>query len=199
MSGLEPSRTYIETGCYEGRNLAKVIASGKYKEIHTIELSPRWYEHNKKQFEHFENVSIHLGDSTEVLGEMDYSSSVTIFLDAHYSGPGTAHGKLETPLLEELKILAESKLTNDSVIIIDDIRMLGYRGLMPGNGVNYFAYEADWHDITLEQIKNIMGLEYSYLTNESSWLTQGPEDQLLIFKTSAERATAMHEIGELLR
>jgi hypothetical protein len=77
--------------------------------------------------------------------------------------------------------------------------MLGHKGVMPGNGENYHAFDSDWTDITLEKIVSIMGNEYTYLTNESRWLTDGNTDQLVIFKTSQDRAAAMQLLNVLIR
>lgn len=199
LSGVQHPQSYLETGCYQGLNIEKIISTNKYQEYHSIELSEQWYEYNRTRFSHLNNVFIHLGDSSTILGEINSPSPKTIFLDAHYSGPGTAHGKLETPLLQELSILASSNLDDDTVIIIDDIRMLGHKGLMPGNGHNYFSYDSDWSDITLENIANIMGTSFTYLTNELSWLTEGPADQLVVFKTSKDKGRAMEKLNELIK
>jgi len=199
LSGIKSPVCYIETGCYEGLNLEKMIVGNDYKEFHSIELSEKWYEYNRDRFSHLSHVFMHLGDSSTVLKEISPPSPRTYFLDAHYSGPGTAHGKLETPLLQELSVLADANLDDDTVIIIDDARMLGHKGRMPGNGRNYLSFESDWSDITLENITSIMGNEYVYLTNESSWLTDGPPDQLVIFKTSQKRARAMQQLNALIK
>jgi hypothetical protein len=140
-----------------------------------------------------------LGDSSTVLEKFDFSTAKTIFLDAHYSGPGTAHGKMETPLLEELSVLAKSILHFETVIIIDDIRMLGIKSFQPGNGKNYHAFDSDWTDITLENIKEIMGEDFCYLTNNSSWLTYGPADQLIIVKISQHKRDLMVKLNQLIK
>ena len=199
LSGVKRGISYVETGCYEGLNLERVINGSKYQEFHSIELSPEWYEYNRTRFADLDNVFMHLGDSSLVLKDINCPSPTTYFLDAHYSGPGTAHGKLESPLLEELRVLKDSNLDDESVIIVDDIRMIGFKGFSPGNGKNYQSFNIDWTDITLESIKNIMGVEYIYLTNDSSWLTEGPSDQLVIFKTSKSRGQVMLKLNELIK
>ena len=52
------------------------------------------------------------------------------WLDGHYSGKGTAKGKKETPILEELKTIFD---TNDLryVILIDDARHFGSEKRLP--------------------------------------------------------------------
>jgi hypothetical protein len=199
LSGVRPPLNYLETGCHEGINLEKRISEDKYLEYHSIELDPKWHTHNSLRFSEVSNVHVHLGDSSEILRKLDLTLPLTIFLDAHYSGPGTAMGKMETPLLEELKALKDGSLNGGSVIVIDDIRMLGFKGLIPGNGVNYHPFESDWTDITLQNIKQILGAQYKYLTNEGSWLTDGPEDQLVVFKTSNARGTTMVMLNNLIR
>ena len=56
LSGVDAPLSYVETGCYEGLNFEKVIASEKYQEYHSIELSEKWYEYNKDRFSHLAHV-----------------------------------------------------------------------------------------------------------------------------------------------
>ena len=52
---------YIETGTYLGNGIKHVL--NNYENIHSIELSEKWYQHNIEQFKNNNNVKMYLGDS----------------------------------------------------------------------------------------------------------------------------------------
>ena len=120
------TKHYIETGTYLGDGIKSTM--NNYENVHSIELSEKWYHHNLEQFKENNNVKMYLGDSKLILPELlnDIQEPVTIYLDAHYSGGTTEFGAEETPLLFELEIL-KNRTYND-IIIINDCRLLGKQG-----------------------------------------------------------------------
>ena len=98
------TKHYIETGAYLGDGIRCVL--NKYENIHSIELSEKWYSYNVEQFKNEQTVKMYLGDSKKILPELldKINEPLTIYLDAHYSGGTTAFGEEETPLLFELEI-----------------------------------------------------------------------------------------------
>ena len=52
---------YIETGTYLGHGIYNVLNT--YENIHSIELSEKWYNYNVSQFQNNKNVNMYLGDS----------------------------------------------------------------------------------------------------------------------------------------
>jgi hypothetical protein len=173
---------YIETGAYLGNGIKGVL--NYYENIHSIELSNKWYEHNVKQFKNNENVKMYLGDSKKILPELlnNIKEPVTIFLDAHYSGGPTAFGDEETPLLFELEILKNR--IYDDIIIIDDCRLLGKKGKC-GAGDNHPIYptmEFDWTNITENNILKMLKNDYILLKNDKKNYTDGPVDQFICVK-----------------
>ena len=185
---LNPT-SYVETGTFKGKNLEKVVAAGHYKSIHSIELSEECYTFNQAKFSDSPIVQMHNGDSAQVMKSIISKLELPIqfFLDAHYSGPGTAHGKLETPLLEELGTIAKANLSGNNVIVIDDCRMLGKRGMARGGG-DYQAFESDWSEITEKHILQIVGTGYIKLHNNLNHWTYGKEDQIILLKLDGIRA-----------
>ena len=188
-SGWLHPASYVETGTYKGKNLKQVAAVGEFKEIHSIELSEQWYKFNEMQFADNPIVHIHHGDSAQVLQTIItiIELPVQFFLDAHYSGPGTAFGKMETPLLEELKNIVSADLPGNNVIVIDDCRMLGRRGLALGGG-DYEAFESDWSDITERHIVEIVGKNYVMLHNNLNHWSYGKMDQVILLRLDGVRA-----------
>jgi hypothetical protein len=176
---------YIETGTYLGNGITCVL--NNYNNIHSIELSNKWYDYNVEQFKNNKNVKMYLGDSKQILPELlkSINEPVTIYLDAHYSGGTTAFGDQETPLLFELDILKNRKY--DDIIIIDDCRLLGKTGLC-GCGPDHPIYPTmsyDWTDITEHKIMNLLKEGYILLKNDGGKYTDGPHDQFLLIKNNA--------------
>jgi hypothetical protein len=176
---------YIETGTYLGNGIRDVL--NNYDNIHSIELSKKWYDYNIEQFKDNKNVKIHLGDSKKVLPELldTIHEPITIFLDAHYSGATTEFGDEETPLLFELEILKNRKY--DDIIIIDDCRLLGKTGICgicPEHPV-YPIMTYNWLNITENKIIGLLKKKYILLKNNNHEFTDGPEDQYILVKNNS--------------
>lgn len=173
---------YIETGCYRGEGVKEVLQH--YKEIHSIELSEKWFNYNIEQFKNNHNVKIHLGDSKNILPKLllEMDEPVTIYLDAHYSGKFTSFGEEETPLLFELEILKNR--IYDDIIIIDDCRLLGKSGVCGGdtNDLIYPRMFFDWSNITIESINALLKSNYKIIDNLNRQYSTGASDQLILVK-----------------
>ena len=177
----DKTNQYIETGTYLGHGIMCVL--NNYENIHSIELSEKWYEYNVEQFKNNKNVKIHLGDSKKILPQLlnNINEPVTIYLDAHYSGSPTAFGDEETPLLFELDILKNR--IYDDIIIIDDCRMLGKTG--ESGSPNHPIYPTmiyDWRNITENNIIHLMKEGYILLKNDNKLYTDGAPDQFILIK-----------------
>jgi len=175
---------YVETGTYLGDGIKSVINS--YENIHSIELSEKWYEYNLEQFKNNNNVKMYLGDSKKKLPELlnSINEPITIYLDAHYSGGTTAFGEEEVPLLFELQILKNRNY--DDIIIIDDCRLLGKSGTC-GSGDNdpvYPTMEYNWTNITENNIVNLMKDGYILLKNDNNRYTDGAQDQFILVRNN---------------
>lgn len=114
-------RTFVETGTYLGETTLK--AAHIFEEVHTIELSRELFLDAQSKFKEWKHVTVHYGDSGEMLELLlqTIPSRALFYLDGHYSSGSTAKGSKNTPILEELAAIRNSK-KSDSVILIDDIR-----------------------------------------------------------------------------
>lgn len=179
---MKKTKHYIETGTYLGDGIKSVLSN--YENIHSIELSEKWYDHNIQQFKNNNNVKIYLGDSKKKLSELlkNIKEPVTVFLDAHYSGGTTAFGDEEVPLLHELEIL--KKRDYDDIIIIDDCRLLGKTGTcgIKHNHPVYPTMTYDWTNITENKILDLVKNNYILLKNDKNQFTDGPKDQFILTK-----------------
>jgi hypothetical protein len=122
LTFLFPDYTvFVETGTYLGKTAFN--ASHYFKEVHTIELSKELYKNALSLYSN-SNISFYLGDSSVVLPLLlrRIDKKIILWLDGHYSGPHTAKGSNNTPIMQELDAIEKSGI-KDSIILIDDIRI----------------------------------------------------------------------------
>ncbi|MFA6476206.1 MAG: hypothetical protein WCV68_02190 [Candidatus Paceibacterota bacterium] len=114
-------KTFIETGTAGGLMVKAVRRT--FPKIISIELFDELYDNAKKMFAPDKNITIIHGDSGEKLIEISPGITEPAFfwLDAHYSGEGTAKGEVETPIIKELMTIFARQNKGD-VIMIDDAR-----------------------------------------------------------------------------
>lgn len=113
--------TFIETGTYKGDMVYAV--KDRFKKIFSIELDIDLYKQASYRFRKQKHIKIIQGDSGKVLIDIiPKINDIAIFwLDGHYSGGITAKGKKNTPILDELSFILESK--HDHILLIDDARL----------------------------------------------------------------------------
>lgn len=116
------NRVFVETGTYLGGGVDIALACG-FKKIHTIEVHAPYYEAQKKRFEGT-SVVFWLGDSGKKLQEVIWNidEPITFWLDGHAHGAGKADK--ETPIIEELAIIAQHPIKTHT-LLIDDRRVMG--------------------------------------------------------------------------
>lgn len=112
----------VETGTFKGDTIDRFRKYVPFK--YTIELSPELFNEVKHRFNADKTVFPYLGDSAQVLPTIvsTLKGKTLFFLDAHFSGNGTAKGSVNTPIISELEIIKAGGIT-DAIIVIDDIRM----------------------------------------------------------------------------
>jgi hypothetical protein len=110
---------FVETGTHEGRT--PYYLQPYFKKIWTIELDDALFARASEFLRPFSNISVLHGDSSEVLKEVvqQLGRPAIFWLDGHYSGGGTAKGRIAAPLAQELKVIASSPI-KEHVIVIDD-------------------------------------------------------------------------------
>lgn len=122
---------FFETGTFLG--LTTLNAVNNFKELHTVELYELLFKNAKNMLAHYKNVSVYHGKSAEIIRNVacTLKGTVLFWLDAHFSGEGTALSSEDpndphavTAIREELIAIKEASITN-CVILIDDIRGFG--------------------------------------------------------------------------
>ena len=122
---------WIETGTYLGTSTSYFSKISKH--VHTIEPSKKYFNISKENLKNIENVSIYNGASEEILPDIlnliNDKENVCFWLDGHFSGGDTFKGSADTPILLELKTIANSiKKFNNVTILIDDFRLFSEGG-----------------------------------------------------------------------
>lgn len=122
MSDFPQAEVFIETGFGGGATLNYAVHH-PFDEIHSIEIDPDLFELGVKRFAAHPQVTLHCGDSRDILPHIITPAKTTMFwLDAHWSGgnyrestPGD-----ECPLLGELAAITAVKWKTQPLIIMDD-------------------------------------------------------------------------------
>ncbi|MFA5770863.1 MAG: hypothetical protein WC894_05220 [Patescibacteria group bacterium] len=119
----------VETGTHKGDTM--YYCKDYFDELFSIELDHEFYIYSKNKLSNYKNVHIVEGDSGVVLVEIlkNINKPVLFWLDAHYSGVGTAKGDFDTPVIKELDYILNKNL--NCVILIDDARLFRGRGRYP--------------------------------------------------------------------
>jgi hypothetical protein len=114
----------VETGTYRGDTL--VAVSDLFEQLHSVEIDPELHRLAVERFRGEPNVTLHLGDSGEIIHQIirRYNEPILFWLDGHASGGETGTGKKYTPIVEELKAIANHPVKTH-VILIDDAMDFG--------------------------------------------------------------------------
>lgn len=118
-----PLDVFVETGTFRGDTVE--LVKDHFREIHTVELSPEYYEAARSRFGARANIDLVQGDSAAVLAAWASGlcdKSVLYFLDAHWCvADNTAGETSQCPLLNEIRSIGQ--LNAESLIVIDDARL----------------------------------------------------------------------------
>jgi hypothetical protein len=114
-------RVFVETGTFAGEMIDAVL--GRFGCIYSIELDDKWYAKAVQRFARRSEVTLLHGDSGTRLPDVlaQVTEPALFWLDAHYSGPITARGPLDSPIVQELDAIAAHPV-GGHVVLIDDMR-----------------------------------------------------------------------------
>lgn len=123
-------RTFVETGTFAGEMTNAV--RGHAARIVSIELDPRWHARAIERFRDCPDVELLQGDSATRLPEVlaTLAEPALFWLDAHYSGPVTARGVIDSPIVSELEAIRAHPVRGH-VVLIDDLRDFNGTGGYP--------------------------------------------------------------------
>jgi hypothetical protein len=114
-------RVFIETGTFAGEMIGAV--ADRFERVISIELDPGWHAKALERFGARPAVTLLQGDSGVRLREVlaSLAEPALFWLDAHYAGPLTARGALDSPIVQELDAI-RSHPVGGHVVLIDDMR-----------------------------------------------------------------------------
>jgi hypothetical protein len=114
-------RVFVETGTFAGGMIEAV--KDRFEHITSIELDPGWHARAVQRFHTSPHITLLQGDSGERLQQvLDGLTEPALFwLDAHYSGPITARGVVDSPIARELAAIRAHPVAGH-VVLIDDMR-----------------------------------------------------------------------------
>jgi hypothetical protein len=114
----------VETGTFLG-DMATFLSGHGY-EVVTIELDAKLAALARLRFSGDKRIRLVEGDSGTQLPAVvaNLSRPALFYLDAHYSGPGTGKGDIETPISAEIDLIL-ARAPAGSVVAIDDARCFG--------------------------------------------------------------------------
>lgn len=115
--------TWIETGTHLG-DTAELLATVA-EIVHTIEPAEELFKQARNRLAHLSHVTVHLGTSEDTLESILRSTqgNVTFWLDGHYSAGVTFKGRADTPIIEELNLIARYRSRFQEIaVLIDDVR-----------------------------------------------------------------------------
>jgi predicted O-methyltransferase YrrM len=114
---------FIEAGTYRGDTVAALV--GEASKIVSVELDEHLYRAAAERFAAVPSVDIRFGDATDLIPEVVAECSpALVFLDGHFSGPGTALGDEVEPAIPILTRLAAVSAPGTTVVV-DDLRLFG--------------------------------------------------------------------------
>lgn len=117
---------FIETGTFMGDGIKHALDAG-FTSVHSIEINEDLYTRASRAFQKDPRVTVWFGDSADVLPRILRHigpQKCTVWLDAHASGPLKGGASGGSPVLQELKAIAEAP-TAHCLIMIDDRRLFG--------------------------------------------------------------------------
>jgi hypothetical protein len=123
--------TLLETGTYLGDTVN--VAKGYFDRVLSVELSAELHAHCRERFRKDRNVFLWQGNSGELLGRMIDTlgeERALFWIDAHYSGSGTADGNHRCPVMAELAAIA-NLWRKDHCILIDDASLFDVDAAYP--------------------------------------------------------------------
>lgn len=114
-------RVLVETGTFRGDTVMALRRD--FDLIVSVELLPELHAKAVRRARHERNVKLLLGDSASVVPAIlaALRQPALFWLDAHYSGPGTALGDRVSPISAELNAVLGHPVRGH-VVMIDDAR-----------------------------------------------------------------------------
>lgn len=112
---------FIETGTCHGDTAA--WAAKHFPKVTTVEFSEKFYKEASERYKHLSNIDFRFQDSREACRQLapTLDRPALFWIDSHWCGDDAFGKNDQCPLLEEIDILNQSKITH--FLLIDDARL----------------------------------------------------------------------------
>ena len=123
---------FVETGSFIGDGIHTAVSQG-FSDIRSIEFYLPLVDRCRTRFQTNPTVKVIRGNSGVDLERVisDINEPITFWLDAHYSGDGTAYANKFCPVMDELDQISRHPIKTHT-ILIDDRRLFGREDHMDG-------------------------------------------------------------------
>jgi hypothetical protein len=143
---------YIETGLHTGRRIR--VCAPHFERVHGIELDEHWYAVCARAMADSEHVTIHHGDTRELLPEILSRYPETpcfIHLDAHFCQTDPPIRKSEFPLWDELAAIRDRPVRD--IVSVDDVHTFG----KVREDLKYAGDAVEWEGVTTASLLDYFG------------------------------------------
>jgi hypothetical protein len=142
-------RCFVESGTYLGDTVQFMLPHAH--RIISVELDDELWQRARERFRGEPAVEIIHGDAELLLPEIvaGLSEPPLIFLDGHFSGPGTSRGTQDEPAVVIVESLGRTGLPTGTTIVVDDIRLFGLQPGMPSLQSLTSTVSSAWPDAQL--------------------------------------------------
>ena len=115
-------KTLVETGTLGGDMVN--VTRRVFAQVYSIELDKELFEKARERFAAYPHIRIIHGDSRVALRDLlgEIAAPCVFWLDAHFSGGGTARGLTDTPVRDEILAILDHSCDRH-VVLIDDARL----------------------------------------------------------------------------
>ena len=120
---------FIETGTHRGATTKQMLAH-PFEQIHSIEIDQRHHSHAKQVVGDDPRLTLHLGNSPDVLERilLGIEGNILFWLDAHHPGQFLSDwnkrpiDEKSWPTYDELRVIARLRGGCRDVIVVDDYK-----------------------------------------------------------------------------
>jgi hypothetical protein len=148
--------TLVETGTFKGDTVRALRSD--FRAIYSIELDDGLYQKAVQRCRNQRNARLFKGDSAVLMPRVlrELSDPTLFWLDAHWSGSGTAKSDMATPILAELSAILAGAPAG-SVVLIDDHRdfVRGATDYPPADRIQQSALSAGFTFVVQDDIMRL--------------------------------------------
>lgn len=116
---------FVESGTHLGDTVAFFVPHAR--RIFSVEIEPGLYAAAAERFADAPHVTLIQGNAVEWVPRIvdQLREGALVWLDGHYSGPGTGRGETNEPVAQILRRMGQLDFAVPLTIVVDDLRLFG--------------------------------------------------------------------------